>query len=193
MEEKEVKFLDIDPAAIEEKLKASGAHKVGEYFYRRQVFDFPGFPLDKQAAWVRLRDEGERITLTFKQRLGISSNDGKTSDRSMKEVEIIVNDYQKTTDFLLSIGMIYKFYEENKRIRWQKGNIEFDIDTWPKLNPYLEIEAPSWEEISEAEKFLRLDPADQKIFSTNQIYKMNGIDELNYARITFDGFIKREP
>jgi adenylate cyclase class 2 len=193
MEEKEVKFLDIDPAAIEEKLKASGAHKVGEYFYRRQVFDFPGFPLDKQAAWVRLRDEGERITLTFKQRLGISSNDGKTSDRSMKEAEIIVNDYQKTTDFLLSIGMIYKFYEENKRIRWQKGNIEFDIDTWPKLNPYLEIEAPSWEEISEAEKFLRLDSADQKIFSTNQIYKMNGIDELNYAKITFDGFIKREP
>ena len=192
MEEIEVKFLDIDPEKIQEKLKSTGANKIGEYFYRRQVFDYPGFTLDKKAAWVRLRDEGDKIILSFKQRLGTTSHDGTTSDIGMKEVEVIVSDFNKTAELLLNIGMIYKFYEENKRIRWKKEDIEFDIDFWPKLNPFLEIEAPSWEKIDEAVKILGLNPADKKIFSTFQIYKMNGINELDYSRITFDEMIKRE-
>ena len=68
MEEIEVKFLDINPAAIQERLKNIGANKVGQYFYRRRVFDYPDLRLDKQGAWIRLRDEGDKITLTFKQR-----------------------------------------------------------------------------------------------------------------------------
>ena len=191
MEEIEVKFLDINPAAIQERLKNIGANKVGQYFYRRRVFDYPDLRLDKQGAWIRLRDEGDKITLTFKQRLGITAHDGTASDKSMEEVEIIVDDFDKTTTLLEKLGFTEKFYQENKRIRWVKNNIEFDIDTWPKLNPYLEIEAGSWEEIDEAIKMLNLNPNDKKIFSTNQIYKLNGINEIDYKRITFDGFIKR--
>ncbi|MDP3974680.1 MAG: class IV adenylate cyclase [Candidatus Jorgensenbacteria bacterium] len=191
-EEVEVKFLNIDSEAIQKKLAEIDAKKVGEYFYRRQVFDYPGFPLDKKAAWVRLRDEGDKIMLTFKQRLGVTSHDGSTSDEGMKEVELVVSDFEKTDEFLRSIGMIHKFYQENKRIRWMKDNIEFDIDTWPKLDPYLEIEAPTWEKVDEAVALLGLDPADKKIFSTHQIYKMNGIYELDYTRMAFDGFVKRE-
>jgi len=192
MEEIEVKFLDIDPEKIQAKLKSIGAEKIGEYFYRRQVFDYPGFTLDKKAAWLRLRDEGDKIVLSFKQRLGTTSHDGTTSDTGMKEVEVEVSNFEKTAELLLSIGMIYKFYEENKRIRWKKGDIEFDIDTWPELNPYLEIETSSWEKVDEAIKLLELNPADKKIFSTFQIYKMNGINEIDYMRITFDEMIKRE-
>ena len=191
MEEIEVKFLDVDPMVIQERLKNIGASKVGEYFYRRRVFDYPDLRLDKQGAWIRLRDEGNKITLTFKQRLGITAHDGTISDKGMEEVEIIVNDFDKTTMLLEKFGFVEKFYQENKRIRWVKDSIEFDIDTWPKLNPYLEIEAESWEKIAEAIKILDLNPGDKKIFSTNQIYKLNGINELDYKRITFDGFTKK--
>lgn len=192
MEEIEVKFLDIDFEEIQKRLKKIGAQKIGEYFYRRQVFDYPGFPLDKKGAWVRLRDEGDKIKLTFKQRLGMTSHDGSTSDTGMKEVEIEVDNFDKTAEFLLSIGLIYKFYQENKRVRWMKDDIEFDIDTWPKLKPYLEIEALSWDKIDEAINLLNLKMADKKIFSTHQIYKMNGIYELDYSHMGFDKFIKRE-
>ena len=191
MEEIEVKFLNIDPIAIQEKLKNIGANKIGEYFYRRRVFDYPDLRLDKQGAWIRLRDEGDKITLTFKQRLGITAHDGTASDKSMEEVEIIVDDFDKTTTLLEKFGFTEKFYQENKRIRWVKNNIEFDIDTWPKLKPYLEIEAGSWEEIDDAIKILGLNMDDKKIFSTNQIYKLDGINELDYKRITFDGLIKK--
>ena len=192
MEEIEVKFLNINPEEIQKKLEKIGAKKVGEYFYRRRVFDYPDFRLDKQGAWIRVRDEGDKITLNFKRRLGVKTHDGTTSDEGMEEIEIIVSDFEKTAAFLLAVGFIEKFYQETKRIRWMKGDIEFDIDTWPQLNPYLEIEAPSWGKIDEAIKMLGLNIKDKKIFSTNQIYKLKGINELDYKRIAFDGFVKRE-
>ena len=76
MEEIEVKFLNIDPETIQKKLAEIGARKVGEYFYRRRVFDYPDFRLDKQNAWLRLRDEGDRVTLSFKRRIGATTHDG---------------------------------------------------------------------------------------------------------------------
>lgn len=190
-EEIEAKFLDINPEKIQQKLAVIGAEKVGEYFYRRQVFDYPGFILDKQGAWLRLRDEGDRVTLGYKKRLGMTSHDGSTSDSGMEEIEVTVSSFDATKRLLLSLGMIEKFYQENKRIRWRKDDLEFDIDTWPQLNPYLEIEAKTWGKIDEAIKLLDLNPAEKKIFSTHQIYKMKGVDELDYIRMTFEGFEKR--
>ncbi len=191
MEEIEVKFLNINPEALQAKLAKIGAKKAGEYFYRRRVFDYPDLRLNAEGAWLRLRDEEDRITLTFKKRLGITSHDGTTSDEGMEEVEIEVNDFDKTALLLEKLGFQEKFYIENKRIRWMKDDIEFDLEFWPELEPYLEIEAPSWEKIDEAIKLLELDPKDKKIFSTNQIYALQGIDELDYSRITFDGLVKR--
>ncbi|MFA5729794.1 MAG: CYTH domain-containing protein [Candidatus Paceibacterota bacterium] len=191
MEEIEVKFLNIDPVLMENKLKAIGAKKIFEKLYKRRTFDYPDLRLHKKGAWIRLRDEGEKVTLTYKERIGVKTFDGKTNDDSMEEVEIIVNDFVKTAELLNRMGFIEKFYEENKRIRYQLKDIEFDIDFWPQLDPYLEIEAPSWEKIDEGIKLLGLNPEDKKIFSTNQVYKLKGIDELDYKEITFKGMIKR--
>jgi adenylate cyclase class 2 len=191
MEEIEVKFLNIDPVLMENKLKAIGAQKIFEKLYKRRTFDYPDLRLHKKGAWIRLRDEGEKVTLTYKERLGMKTFDGKTNDDSMEEVEIIVSDFVKTAELLNRMGFIEKFYEENKRIRYLFEDIEFDIDFWPQLDPYLEIEAPSWEKIDEGIKLLGLNPEDKKIFSTNQVYKLNGIDELDYKEITFKGMIKR--
>ena len=191
MEEIEVKFLNIDPEKIEEKLKDIGAEKVFEKIYKRKVFDYPDLRFDKREAWIRLRDEGDKITLTFKQRIGVKTHDGTINDKSMEETQIEVNDFEKTAKFLTKIGFIEKFLEENKRIRYQLDDIEFDIDFWPQLEPYLEIEAPSWEKVDEAIKLLDLKPEDKKIFSTYQIYQLKGIDENDYQEITFKRMVKK--
>mgnify|MGYP000956228617 CR=1 FL=1 len=192
MEEIEVKFLNINPTSLQAKLKKIGAKKVGHYFYRRQMFDYADWRLDKKSAWVRLRDEGDKITLAYKQRLGVKSHSGKHNDGGMQEIEIEVSDFDKTSAILLSTGLVKKYYQENKRIRWKKGNVEFDIDFWPRLNPYLEIEAPSWKAIDKAIVLLGLNPDDKKIFTANQVYKLNGINELDYEEITFKRFVKRK-
>lgn len=191
MEEIEVKFLNIDPEVIQNKLREVDAEKISEYFYRRRVFDYPDLRLNEKGAWIRVRDEGDRVTLAYKERLGVQSHDGSVSDTGMKEIEVMVSDFDTTAQFLEAIGLKEKFYEEQKRIRWTKNDVEFDIDFWPALEPYLEIEAPSWEKIDKAIGLLGLNPEDKKIFSTNQVYKLKGINELDYKRITFEGGLEK--
>ncbi len=191
MEEIEIKFLNINPDLLEKKLKEIGAKRVFEKLYKRRVFDYPDLRLHDIGAWVRLRNEGDKIMLAFKQRIGIDGHDGIVNDKSMQEIEIQVSDFGKTAEFLRKIGLEEKFYEENKRIRYILGDIEFDIDFWPRLEPYLEIETSSWEKIDYAIKLLGLNPEEKKIFSTYQIYQLKGIDENDYKEITFDRMIKK--
>ena len=191
MEEIEVKFLNIDSDLVQKRLKEVGAKKIFDRLYRRKVFDYPDLRLNNKGAWIRIRDEGDRITLAFKQRIGIEVHNGKTNDKTMEEIEIKISSFEKMAEILCKIGLKEKFYEENRRIRYQLGDIEFDIDFWPKLEPYLEIETSSWEEIDKAIKLLNLNPKDKKIFSTYQIYQLQGIDENDYQEITFKKMVKK--
>jgi len=191
MEEIEVKFLNINSTLIEKKLKEIGARKIFKKLYKRKAFDYPDLRLDKAGAWLRLRDEGDKITLAFKQRIGVKTHDGKTNDKGMEEIEVEVNDFEKTADILSRIGFKEKHYAENKRIRYQLGDIEFDIDFFPQLEPYLEIEASSWEKIDKAIKLLGLDSKEKRIFSTNQIYRLKGIEVNKYQEITFKKMVKK--
>ena len=192
MQEIEVKFLNIDQDKLQLKLAEIGAKKIGEYFYRRRVFDYPDWRLDKAASWLRLREEGDSITLSFKKRTGADTHDGTSNDTGMEEIEIEVNDFGRTAELILKLGFIEKHYAENKRIRWIKDGVEFDIDTYPELEPYLEIEAPAWEQIDKAIEWLEFNPADKRIFSANQVYALKGIDVGEYTRLAFDGLVKRK-
>ena len=108
-------------------------------------YDFPDYRLAKENAWVRVRDEGDRTVMTYKQRLGANSH--TAGDNGMHEIEIIVNDFNNADNLLKSIGMIEKFYEENKRERYVLDGVEIDIDTWPMIPTYVEIEGDSWENV----------------------------------------------
>lgn len=189
MEEIEVKFLDIDADQMEKKFLEIGAKKEFDRVYKIKVFDYPDLRLDNDHSWVRLRDEGDKVTLTFKKRLG--AKDGVKNDDGMLEHEIVVSDFGQTAKILESIGLSLKFYEEKRRIRYFLDDIEFDIDYCPALKPYLEIETDDWAKIDKAISLLGLDPKDKKMYSTMQIYKQNGIDEHDYIEMTFDRLVKR--
>lgn len=184
MEEFEVFFLDIDVDDIQRKLSEIDAQKEGEYFYRRRVFDYPDFRMNKDYAWLRLRDEGEKVMLAFKKWV--------RDEEKMKEIEVEVGDFEAVTHILKSIGLIEKHYAENKRIRWTKDGTEFDVDFWPELEPYLEIEAQNWEKVNEAIASLGLDPKDQRRGSVSDVYAEKGIKVNDLSRITFEGLVQRE-
>lgn len=191
-EEIEVIFLEVDVKTLEKKLTDIGARKVKDISYRHVSFDYPDYRLDKDNSWIRLRDDGEKIVLAFKKRLGVTSHDGSTNDEGMEEVEVIVDSYENTKTFLKKVGFIEKHEAEKKRIRWKKDTTVFDIDTWPEIPTYLEIEGESWKDVDKAIEELGLDKKDQKVCSVNQIYRLYGFDVNDYRTISFNGMVKKE-
>lgn len=189
MEEIEVKFLNIDREKIEKNLVAVGATKIFDRLLKRKVFDYPDLRLDDVGAYIRLRDEEDKITLAYKRRIGMAE-DG-SNDEGMEEVEVNVSNFDDTAAILEKIGLTEKLNEEQRRIRYSLGSINFDIDIWPLLIPYLEIEAKSWTQVNSAIKLLGLNPKDGKIFTTMQVYELENIDELGYKKLTFKEQIKK--
>src|SRR3989344_4191930 len=136
--ELEAKFLDIDKEALRNKLKEIGAKLIyPERLMKRNVFDYPDERLEKEGAWVRVRDEGDnKITLSYKRLV----------DRTLqgtKEITLDVNSFDTMTSFLLAIGLKQDAYQETKREKWELNGSEITIDTWPWIQSFIEIESPT--------------------------------------------------
>lgn len=178
MNEIEVTFLDINIEAIREKLVAIGAvHKITHHS-KRKLFDLQGLPLDTQNKWLRLRDEGNQITLTYKHR--------GASDDWIQETEVSVSDFETTAKILESVGFIVKRYEENNREKWEYNGVFFDIDSWPLIPPYIEIEGTSLEKIQKAARELGFSWENHVQSSPLEVYAHYGINLREYAVMTFD-------
>jgi len=191
MEEFEIKFLEVNVPELEEKLKAIGAEKVGEYNYRRMVFDYPDFRLDKNHGWIRVRTDGSETTLTYKERVGVKSHDAGIPDEGMKEVEVLVNSYENVCAILKSIGLVIKQEAMNRRIRYKKDDVEFDIDFWAQLPPYVEIESVSMQKVKNAARELGFKPEDGLVCSVKQVYKKYGINLDDYSFISPEKMVKK--
>ena len=192
MEEFEIKFLEVDVPKLEKKLLEIGAVKVGEYNYSRMLLDYPDFRLNKNSSWVRLRTDGNETTLAYKERIKDPDDKDGIKDFGMKEIEVVVDEYNKTYEFLKSIGFIINREEKNKRVRYQKGKAIFDIDFWPGIPPYLEVEADSLKEAQKAADQLGFDGKSGLICpGGGGIYKHYGYNTRDYSSITFEGFVKK--
>ncbi len=191
MEEFEIKFLEVNVPDLEKKLLKIGAKKVGEYNYTRANFDYPDQSLNKRHGWVRLRTDGKETTLTYKENLKKKLNNGSEENIGAKEIEVLVDDYKKTYELLKAMGLVIKQEEKNKRIRYKKGDVIFDIDFWPFIPVYLEIESTSHKKAEMAAKELDLDPRNGIIGSAGTIYKKYGFNCDDYSSITFEGMIKK--
>lgn len=191
MEEIEAKFLEVDIESLEKNLFDIGAKRIGDTLSQITCFDYPNYSLKDKNAWIRLRTEFGKTTLAYKERINVSSQDASSPDGGMKEIEIEVSDFEKTKELLFAIGMIEKFSEERKRIRWERGSIEFDIDTWPLTPPYLEIEGTSWEEIQKVSEELGLNYNDHLRCSAHNVFIKYGFDEHDYSIFTFDKQVKK--
>ena len=77
-------------------------------------------------------------------------------------------------------------YQENKRIQYILDNIEIDIDTWPMIPTYLEIEGNSEEEVNNMVKKLGLSNLKITALNCDDIYKefynidISKIEELKF-------------
>jgi adenylate cyclase class 2 len=173
--EYEATFLGIERSNFVNTLQKAGATlERPEYLQRRVTLELPKEKRDGHT-WLRVRDEGDRITLTLKSVTG-----GTISDQ--KEDLIVVSDFNGTVALLESIGCEKKSYQESKRELWKLGEVEITIDTWPFLEPFVEIEGKSEETVKSAAQKIGLDYGKAIFDTVNEIYKRKygkTLDELD--------------
>lgn len=143
--EVEVKILNIDPKKLRRSLKKLGATQVFKPTIFREIYWKS--PLQK---WIyssfRLRSEGKRNFLTLK----IKKDDKHFEIRD--EFEIEVGDFSTTIKILELAGFKIFRQREKRREEYKIGNIKIEIDEYPLMKPYMEIEASNKKE---AEGFLK--------------------------------------
>ncbi len=182
----EATFLNINKADVRTKLSELGAKLVRpEYKQRRVNFDLQRLGRNFWE-WARVRDEGDKITMAYKS---IPPN---ATISEQKEVEFEISNMDAGSDFLTALGARMTNYSETLRERWSLDGVVVDIDTWPHLNPYLEIEGESEEDVRKAATALGFAWDDAKFCGAGEIYEMvYGIhpDKLSpdsVIRLTFD-------
>ena len=159
--EYEIRVLEINKEEIVNKLKKLGAIMKGNFKQKRYVYDLKPAENGK---WIRLRTNGKVTTLTYKD---IVSN---TIDGT-KEVEFEVEDFDKANEFLEKIGFINRSYQENERIQFILNNVEIDIDSWPMIPTYMEIEGKSEEEVLNMKRVLNIDESNVTTLNCDDIYR----------------------
>jgi adenylate cyclase class 2 len=129
--------------------------------------------------WIRLRHNGKNTTLAHKKKTGQDISE-------TEEIEVIVDDFDKTAEILSKIGFKNSYYQENKRHFFKLNAIEFCIDTWPKIPSHLEVESFSEEKVLEGLRLLGLEGKDSGNLSIKDIYLKYGIDLHSFNAIKFD-------
>ncbi len=148
--EYEATFENIDKEEIRGKLRETGAVLIRpEFMQKRTVFNLPKGN-EIAGAWLRVRDEGNRVTMTLK------IVDGEKIE-NQKEVIVAVDNFDKASELLISIGCFEKGYQESKRELWKMGETEITIDEWPFLDPFVEVEGKSEKEVISVSEKLGFD------------------------------------
>lgn len=179
--EYEARFCDIDPEVIVERLKAQSATRHMPRTLMRRIV-FKNHDIETRGGWLRLRDQGERTFLTYKQ---VASDESAID--SVLEAEVEVGAFDATKALLEAMGFIALRYQENYREEWTLDGVTFDIDTWPGLPTFLEIEGPDEPAVRRATAALDLNFGDASFGSVDEVYlAAHGRDILTETRLVFE-------
>ncbi len=133
--------------------------------------------------WIRLRQDGEKIELTLKY---IYNTNAEYEIDQVKEVEILVNDFETANKLVEEMGYFKRKLVEKRRISYTYNDLQIEIDEWPLLEPYVEIEGTNADEIYALAKKLGYAKNKTKVMNTEDVYLAKGIDLTNYEVMTFD-------
>lgn len=159
----EATFPDIKKDKIRAKLEKKEAELVKpEFLQKRVTLDLTDEESEADK-WLRVRDEKDKITMTFK-----SVKDGEIEGQ--KEVNLEIDSFERGVEFLKKIVGEKSSYQENKRELWKLGEVEICVDEWPFLEPYVEIEGASEKAVKKTAKKLEFDYSNARFCATGRLY-----------------------
>jgi len=179
--EYEIKFPKINIKEITQKILDLNAVKVMDRFlYKRYISDL------NDHSFIRLRTTPDGASITIKESVGDWAG-------HLLEQEMFIKDFEEGklfVDWFIKNNLIKDpnlRYQENYRTMYKLGKIEFCIDEWPLIHPFLEIEAPNEKLIKEVVEKLGLNwDKGMKGSVNNLALKLYKIDLASYKLLTFD-------
>ena len=177
----ETRFLEVDKEKLVSKLNELNAVDKGEVKLEEIIFYDKNLEWLKENKLVKLRKKNDVVKLIFKD------NKEQKVD-SAKEIEFAVPDFEKAKDFLEAIGLNAYRIVEKYRHSFHLDNVNIDIDTWPKIPVYAEIEGDSIEELKFVAQKLGLVWEDRFDGDPRFVYKKYGFDFDNIKTVTFSKF-----
>ncbi len=142
----ETKVLDIHKEDIIQKLVSLGAQKIQETRLIVDWYRIKGIKEGEDPWFLRIRSKaGGEHEVTWKAKstaLGVA--------RKHKEINFIIPEPEKLADLFEELDLEKYAHQEKDRISFDYKEWKFDIDTYPGMPAYLEIEGKSEEHIKEA-------------------------------------------
>jgi adenylate cyclase class IV len=155
--EYEYRFNNYNKKEIITTLKDINAKYFGTFKFRVMVFT----DSINSEKYIRVRDEGHRITMTVKNNL---------TDKFPVENEVNINDFDEGINILLAVGCKKKYYYEKYREIWHYKNSEIIFDMNPGIPELMEVESSTKKELDILCKKLELSINNYQGFSNNQVY-----------------------
>lgn len=209
MIEHEAKVLDVNELDICNRLDNMGANKILDAVTYIEGYDFEGGlvhvddndsalsdrfkeiikrietlnadnTMFEQGAYLRLRKEGDKNELIFKQR---TESSAQVKSEIEISVPIMTIEWTDVATWLKKQGLKRIVVQEKKRVSYTYGQYRYDIDTWPGIPTYLEVEGPSQEAVMDAVALVGI-PQDKAVsLSAAEVFRIYGIE--NPRRLIF--------
>ena len=136
--------------------------------------------------WVRVRETNGRTTITIKHILNPElQKDSKEEIQRVMETEMEVPSIEEVNSILEQLGFSFRNYQEKNRATYSVDGVEVDIDSWPMIPSYVEIENDSNELIQSTIEKLGLQEHEIVSCNTADVYKKYGIDLYAFRELRF--------
>lgn len=142
MREIELKILNVNEKDVENKLLSLGAKKRADVIVKEKIFDFDDRRITKNKDLFRLREIGEKVELTYKD-----SKKENSEFLDHEETETEIKDFKSILKIIEKIGLKIIREREKRRISFILDNIKIEIDKYPEIPAYIEIESSDKEKI----------------------------------------------
>lgn len=149
----EIKVLDIDKDKVLNKIIALGAQKIQETRLSVDWYRPKGVQEGEDPWFLRIRSNSQgKYEVTWKARSDITG-----VARRHKEINFFSEHPRELEDLFEEIGLEKYAHQEKDRVSFTYKDFSFDIDTYPHMPPYLEIEGTSEQYIKDAMTMLALE------------------------------------
>ena len=155
-----------------------------DYLENKKLLTFMNKFHNNPKKWIRVRQTNNKTTIAIKHILA----DNGTNIQQMLETEMEVVNIKEANAILEALGYAYKSYQEKERITYVLGEYELDIDTWPGIPTYVEVEGKSEEDLKNILKILGYSIKDTVSCTADEIYEKYGLSMFDKREIKFDNY-----